>query len=224
MAEEKSKDAAPKADHEPTAKSEAKGRPKAEQPAGKPIKAEPETKDKPEAKTAAPVAAKTKGSPASTSEKPAPAEPAATASGKGPSEPASAAIGGGTKSAAAEPGAGPSSASGGGSWLISRAAAWVLAIILGLVIVIGFPLLIDSHGDEVADLRAQLEAERQAISEYPNAAAALEAIRSERADVEAQRDAAQAEADALGGPRPRSGLRRSTSGLKLKAARSGRSS
>ena len=95
------------------------------------------------------------------------------------------------------PGAGPFSASGGGSWLISRAAAWVLAIILGLVIVSGFPLLIDRHGDEVADLRAELEAERQAIDEYPNALEALEAIRAERADVGAQRDAAQAEIVAL---------------------------
>ncbi len=164
MAEKKSKAAASKTGHEPTAKTEAKveGSPKAEPPAGKPAKAEPETKGKPEVKTAAPAAARTEGPPASTSEKPAPGGPAATASGKRPSEPASAAGGGGTRSAAAGPGAGPSSASGGGSWLNSLAAARVLAIILGLVIVSGFPLLIDSHGEEVADLRSELEAERQA--------------------------------------------------------------
>ncbi len=150
MAEKKSKDVASKADHEPTAKTEAKaeGSPKAEQPAGMPAKAEPETKDKPEAK----------------------------------------------------PGAGPSSASGGGSWLISRAAAWVLAIILGLVIVSGFPLLIDRHRDEVADLRAELEAERQAIDEYPNVLEALEvevrkieSASAELAGLQAEREDIQGE-------------------------------
>jgi chromosome segregation ATPase len=65
------------------------------------------------------------------------------------------------------------------------------------VIVSGFPLLIDRHRDEVADLRAELEAEREAIDEYPNAVAALEAIRAERADAGTQRDAAQAEFEVL---------------------------
>ena len=215
MAEEKFEDAASKADYEPTAKTEAKAEdsPKTEQPVGKPAKVEPETKDKagakaegspkakklagkpakakpkikdkPEAKTAATVAVKSEGPATSTSQKPTPDGPTTTASEKKPSEPAFAAVGGGTKNAAAMPGAGPSSASGRGSWLLSRAAAWVLVVILGLVIVIGFPLLIDSHGDKIADLRAELDAERRAIAAYPNAAAALEAILTETPPVRA---------------------------------------
>ena len=65
------------------------------------------------------------------------------------------------------------------------------------MIVIGFPMLIGSHGDETDALRARLEAERQAIDEYPNAVAALEAIRAERADIEGRRDAVQADIDGL---------------------------
>ncbi len=221
MAEEMSKDTASKVDHEPTAKTEpkaeqpagkpakakpetkdkpeakAEGSPTAEQPAGKPAKAEPETKDRPEAKAVVTAAVKSEGPATSTSEKPTPDEPAATAREEKPSEPASAAVGDGAKHAAARPSVGPSSASGGGSWALSRAAAWVLVVILGLVIGIGFPQLIDSHGDEITDLRAQLDAERRAIAAYPNAAVALEAIRTEQADVEAQLDATKAEADAL---------------------------
>jgi hypothetical protein len=175
----------------------AEGSPKAKKLAGKPAKAKPKIKDKPEAKTAATVAVKSEGPATSTSQKPAPDGPATTASEKKSSEPAFAAISGGTKNAAARPGAGPSSASGGGSWALSRAAAWVPVVILGLVIVIGFPLLIDSHGDKIADLRAELDAERRAIAAYPNAAAALEAIRTEQADVVARLVATKAEADAL---------------------------
>ena len=183
MAKKKSKDAASKADREPTAKTE--------------DKAEPETKDKPRVKTASPAVAKTRGPPAGTSKQPPPVGPAAAASGKSPGELDSAAGDRDTENAAAAMGSGLTSASSGESWLVSRAAAWILAIILGLVTVIGFPLLIGSHGDEVADLRAQLETERQAIDQYPNAAAALEAIRAEHADIEAQREGARAEIEAI---------------------------
>jgi len=81
--------------------------------------------------------------------------------------------------------------------LSNRVAARALATILGLVIVSSFVLLIGNYGDEVADLRTELEAERQALDAYPSAIAALEAIQTERADVGAQRDAAQAEFEAL---------------------------
>jgi len=223
MVEETSNDAASKADRGPTSKAEgsptaelpvskpakaepetnakpeakAEGSPKAEGPVAKPAKAKPKIKDKPEAKIAAMAAVKSEGPATSTSKKPAPHGPTATAREEKPGKPASAAIGDGAKHAAATPGAGPPPASGGRSWLPSQRAAWALVVILGLVIGIGYPQLIDSHEAEIADLRAQLDAEKQAIAEYPSATAALEAIRTERTDVEAQRDAAQAEADAL---------------------------
>ncbi len=134
MAEVKSKGAASKVNHQPTAQPSAKTEAKAKQPAGKP------------------------------------------APGNG---------------------AGPFSASGGGIWPIGRKAASVLSIVLGLVIAIGFPVLIDRHKGEVADLRAEIAAEQQAIDEYPNATAALGVILAESADAEARRDAARVEFEAL---------------------------
>ncbi len=97
----------------------------------------------------------------------------------------------------AGPGTGASSAKGGGYWPISREAASVLSIVLGLVIAIGFPLLIDRHKGEIADLRAAMVAEQQAIDEYPNAVAGLEVVQAVRADAEARRDAARVEFEAL---------------------------
>ena len=94
-------------------------------------------------------------------------------------------------------GAGLASARGGGIWPISREAASVLSIVLGLVIAIGFPVLIDRHKGEVADLRAAMVAEQHAIDEYPNAVAGLDVVQAERADAEARRDAARAEFEAL---------------------------
>ena len=184
MAAQKSKDAASKADQDTAAKTEGgSGGPKAGQQGGKSAKAEPETKDK--AKIVAPIAEKPEGPPSGADKKPAPGDPAATVSGTRPDDTASAAAGGADKSTPSKP-----SPASGGSF------AWILAVALGLVVVIGFPMLIGSHGDEVDALRAQLALEQQAIDEYPNAVAALAAIHAERADIEGRRDAVQAD---LGG-------------------------
>ncbi len=53
--------------------------------------------------------------------------------------------------------------------------------------------------NQVASLRALLGAERQAIDEYPNAVAALEAVKAELADAEALRAAAEAAKTKLAG-------------------------
>ena len=83
------------------------------------------------------------------------------------------------------------------SWLAGRWAGWSAAVIVGLGAVIWFQTITDRQEKAIAGLRTELDAARQAVDEYPNAVAALQAIKVEQATVAAALEKAKAQEASL---------------------------